>query len=59
MVKSSVIVGHDEDAEKEAKSDNKGKRPELCAGLVVEPESSMLNAADVILAMGLAARGSG
>lgn len=69
-VKSSVIVGHDADGEKvakpvEAEPDNDGRRPKFssvpvsCEGLVVEPARNMFSAADVVLAMGLAAGGSG
>ena len=66
MVKSSVIVGHDEARPLEEEADNEENKPEFrgvvllfCVGLVVEPESNMLNAADVMLAIGLAAAGSG
>ena len=68
-VKSSVIVGHDDaDWEKvatpvEAELDNEEKRPGfdrvLPCELVMEPERNVFSAADVKLAMDLAAGGSG
>lgn len=57
MVKSSVIVGHDEAKPLEAEADNDVENE--ATSLEVEPESNMLNAADVMLAIGLAAAGSG
>lgn len=57
MVKSSVIVGHDEAKPLEAEADNDVENE--AKSLEVEPESNMLNAADVMLAIGLAAAGSG
>lgn len=63
-VKSSVMVGHGEDEENvakpvEAEPDNEGSKPKFTGTLVVEPERNIFNAADVVLAMGLAVGGSG
>ena len=60
-VKSSVIVGHEEVVDKEAKAHE--ERPVFdwllpCCPLVVEPERNMLNAADVAAATGAAAAGT-